>query len=138
MNPPTSIPEGKAWRILIVEDEPMLAFVLEELLIGAGYAVIGVATRLETALAIIADGACDAAILDMNLAGVSAAPAASAMVSHGIPFLVLSGYSIDQQDKAFPGALYLQKPCRPETLIDALRSIRPDHFRGNDGGFSAA
>ncbi len=126
MNPPKATPEGRAWRILIVEDEPMLAFVLEELLVGAGYAVIGVATRLEAALAIITNETCDAAILDMNLAGVSAAPAASALASRGIPFLVLSGYSIDQQDKAFPGAHYLQKPCRPESLLKALCSIRPD------------
>lgn len=124
MKPPKATPESRAWRILIVEDEPMLAFVLEELLLSAGYVVIGVANRLEAALTIIAGGTCDAAILDMNLAGVSAAPAASALVSRGIPFLVLSGYSIDQQDKAFPGAVYLQKPCRPENLLKALGSIR--------------
>lgn len=126
MKPSKTTPESRARRILIVEDEPMLAFVLEELLLSAGYAVIGVATRLEAALTIIADVTCDAAILDMNLAGVSAAPAASALVSRGIPFLILSGYSISQQDKAFPGAVYLQKPCRPENLLKALSSIRPN------------
>ena len=129
MNSPEATPDSQTWRILIVEDEPMLAFVLEELLVGAGYAVIGVATRLEAALKIIADGTCDAAILDMNLAGVSAAPVASVLASRGIPFLVLSGYSLDQQDKAFPSALYLQKPCRPENLLKALGSIRPERRR---------
>ena len=127
MSPPKSMLENRAWRILIVEDEPMLAFVLEELLIAAGYGVVGVASRLETALSIITDDTCDAVILDTNLAGVSAAPVALALASRGIPFLVLSGYSAAQQDKAFSGAPYLQKPCRPERITQALRSILPEH-----------
>ena len=98
MSPSKTTLENGAWRILIVEDEPMLAFVLEELLLAAGDVVVGVASRLETALAVITDGICDAVILDTNLAGVSAAPAALALASRGIPFLVLSGYSAAQQD----------------------------------------
>jgi CheY-like chemotaxis protein len=127
MNPPKATIDNRVWRILIVEDEPMLAFVLEELLVSAGYVVVGVASRLEAALSIITDGICDAAILDTNLAGVSAAPIASALASRAIPFLVLSGYSAAQQDKAFSGVTYLQKPCRPERITQALRSILPDH-----------
>lgn len=114
-------------RVLIVEDEPTLAFVLEETLIAEGFTIAGVASRLETALAIIETGTCDAAILDTNLVGVSAAPAALALVSRGIPFLVLSGYSADQLEEPFSGALHVQKPCRPERLIQALRSILPAH-----------
>ena len=112
-------------RVLIVEDEPVLAFALEELLTDAGFEIIGVATRLDRAFAIIESGVCDAAILDTNLAGESAAPAASALTARGVPFLVLSGYSPDQQNGAFVGALHLQKPCQPERLIQALRSILP-------------
>ena len=112
-------------RILIVEDEPVLAYMLEELLINEGFKIAGVATRLGSALALIADGACDGAILDANLAGVSAAPAALALTARGVPFLVLSGYSADQRKGAFPGALLLQKPCRPDRLIQALLSVLP-------------
>ncbi len=118
--------DSRVPRVLIVEDEPMLAFVLEELLMGAGFEIAGVATRLEPALALIESGVCDVAILDVNLAGVNAAPAASALTARGIPFLVMSGYSPDQQQSAFSGAaLRLQKPCQPERLIQALRSILP-------------
>ena len=112
-------------RILIVEDEPMLAFVLEDFLRDAGFEIAGVAGRLETALAMIEEGLFDAAILDANLAGVSSGPAASAMRARGAPFIVVSGYLPEQQQSAFSGALHLQKPCQPDDLISALRSILP-------------
>ena len=115
-------------RILIVEDEPLIAFMLEEILLDAGFEIAGLATQLEPALAIIASGVCDVAILDANLAGVSSAPAAAALTARGVPFVVLSGYTADQQKGAFSGALSLQKPCKPERLIQALRSILPAHY----------
>jgi DNA-binding NarL/FixJ family response regulator len=112
-------------RVLIIEDEPMLAYALEEILIEAGFKTAGVAGRLETALALIAIGDCDVAIVDANLAGVSAGPAASALAARGIPYIVVSGYSPEQQQGAFSGALFIQKPCRPNELIRALRSVLP-------------
>lgn len=119
------VPNSQDRSILVVEDEPMLAYAIEEMLIEAGFLIAGVAGRLETALAIIESGVCDAAILDANLKGISADPAASALAARGIPFIVLSGYSHEQQQGAFAGALYLQKPCRPERLLQALREILP-------------
>jgi CheY-like chemotaxis protein len=112
-------------RVLIVEDEAILAFVLEELITDGGFEIAGVATRLETALAIIQAGVCEAAVLDANLVGVSAAPAALALTERGVPFVVLSGYSRDQLRAAFTVATCLQKPCQPVSLIGALLSILP-------------
>lgn len=120
---PTTRDTQKRACILIVEDEPMLAFALEEFLLDAGFEVIGVAGRIETALTMIESGGFDAAILDANLAGVSAGPAASALTERGVPFVVVSGYLASQQQSAFKGALCLQKPCPPDRLIQALRSI---------------
>ena len=111
-------------RILIVEDEPIIALTLQDLLAGAGFEIAGVAVKLETAFALIESGRCDAAILDANLAGVSATPLASALAERGLPFIVLSGYSPEQLQGAFPGALFfLQKPCRPAQVIRALKTI---------------
>lgn len=107
-------------RILIVEDEPLLALILEEVLLDAGFAIVGIAGRLEAALAYIGEGECDAAVLDANLAGVSAGPAASELRRLGIPFIVVSGYSAAQQSAAFGGAICFQKPCKPELMIEAL------------------
>jgi DNA-binding response OmpR family regulator len=110
-------------RILIIEDEAILALILEEFLTDAGFEVAGIAGRLEVALALIERGVFDAAIVDANLAGVSSGPAALALSAVGIPFVVVSGYLPEQQPAAFSGALCLQKPCRPDDLIQALRGL---------------
>ena len=117
--------DHKGLQVLIVEDEPVLAFALEEFLIDASFEVAGVAGRLETALTMIKSVVFDAAILDANLAGVSAGPAASALRARELPFVVVSGYLPSQQQSAFAGALCLQKPCSPERLLQALHSILP-------------
>ena len=112
-------------RVLIVEDDPMIALDLEELLVDADFKIAAIAGRLDKALALIESGACDAAIVDANLAGVSASPLASALTARGLPFIVLSGYSSEQLQSAFPGALFLQKPCRAARIIQALNTILP-------------
>ena len=110
-------------RILIVDDEPVIAFDVEDILIDAGFASAGVVGWLEAALGVIESGGCDAAILDANLAGVSAAPVAAALVARGLPFIVLSGYSAAQLERTFPNAVFLQKPFRPPHLIRTLRGM---------------
>lgn len=113
----------KHTRVLIVEDEPMIAFTLQDLLIEAGFEVVGVARRIEKALEQIGSTGFDVAIVDANLAGVSASPAASALAARGLPFIVLSGYSREQLQDAFPGAFFMRKPCRPAQIIQALNTI---------------
>jgi DNA-binding response OmpR family regulator len=113
-------------RVLIVEDEPMLAFTVEELLLDAGFEIAGVVGRLAAALALIEGGTCDVAIVDANLAGVSAGPAASALAARGVPFIVLSGYLPEQQQGIFPGAIFIQKPYRADQLIRVWRGILSD------------
>ena len=112
-------------RILIVEDEAMIIFLLEDLLAEAGFEIAGVATTLEPALSLIETCGCDAAILDANLAGVSSAPAALALTARATPFLVVSGYSAAQQNAAYASGFYVSKPFKTETLVEALRSILP-------------
>jgi DNA-binding response OmpR family regulator len=101
----------------------MVAFALEEFLIDAGFEIAGVAGRLGAALTMIESGVFDAAIIDANLAGVSAGPAVSALRARGLPFIVISGYLPSQLQSAFTGTLCLPKPCPPERLIQTLRSI---------------
>ena len=110
-------------RVLILEDEPMIAFGIEDVLLDAGFAIAGVAAKLEDALRLIESGDCDAAIVDPNLAGVCADPAAMALTARGLPFIVLFGYSRDQMKNGFAGGRFLQKPCRPELLIETLTDV---------------
>ena len=100
-----------------------MAHALEDILISAGFEVAGVATRLEKALELIESVACDAAVIDANLAGVSAGPAASALAARGVPFIVMTGYSPEQLQGDFPGAHVIQKLARPERVIEALSTV---------------
>jgi DNA-binding response OmpR family regulator len=116
--------DAPALRVMIIEDEPLIAMHLEGLMIDAGFLVSGIAGRLASALALIERDGCDVALLDANLAGVSSGPAGVALSARGVPFLVLSGYSSVQQEGAFPGAAsFMQKPFIPARLIDAVRAI---------------
>jgi DNA-binding response OmpR family regulator len=110
-------------RLLIIEDEPLIALDLEDLLIDAGFAVVGVAATLEAAMAHIEGTDFDVAIVDANLGGVSSSPAATALVALKRPFIVLSGYSKQQQHAAFASAHFLQKPCRPNQLIASINAL---------------
>ena len=101
----------------------MLAVDLQETLTDAGFVVAGTAGKLGKALSLIETTECDVAIIDANLAGESASPAALALAARGVPFVILSGYSADQQRGDFAGAQSLQKPCRPAKLIATLNAV---------------
>jgi DNA-binding response OmpR family regulator len=110
-------------KIIIIEDEPVIALDLEDVLTSEGFEVVGVATRLDKALAMIAHIIFDVAILDANLAGVSSDPVATALTARQLPFVVLSGYSLKQKQAMFPGAHFIQKPCKPALLVATLNTI---------------
>lgn len=111
--------------ILIIEDEAMIIFMLEDLLAESGFVIAGAVTTLDAALSLIENCGCDAAILDVNLAGECSTPAALALTARGIPFLAVSGYAESQLPAAYSAGVYVSKPFKPETLIEALRSILP-------------
>jgi DNA-binding response OmpR family regulator len=125
VNLPQHIPghNQRTIRVLIVEDEPIIALSLEDVLVDAGFEIASVVSKVEKALALIESGACDAAIVDANLAGVSASPLAIALTARGLPFIVLSGYSREQMQDVFSGARFLQKPCRPKLVIETLNTV---------------
>ena len=116
-------PEQRPRRILVVEDEPLLALAVESLLVDAGFVVVGVAGRLQKALDLVASETFDAAILDANLAGVSASPIALALADRKLPFIVVSGYAAEQLKDSFPGAILIQKPYRAAQIINTLNTL---------------
>ena len=113
---------ARAMRILIVEDEPLIAFEVEQTLTEAGFAVVGVAARLDEALAMVEDGALDAAVLDANLNRVSAAPVAIALTARGLPFVVTTGYTREQLPEGFEAGTLIEKPCLPDQIVEALNA----------------
>lgn len=110
-------------RILIVEDEPLLAFDLAQHVGEAGFAVVGPASSVQAALSLIEREGCDAAVLDVNLGRETAEPVALALKSRGTPFVILSGYSRAQHPLGFAGAPALTKPARPAELVAILRGF---------------
>src|SRR3954469_6352728 len=79
-------------RVLVVEDEMMVAMYVEDLLTDLGFEVAAVATGLEQALPLARNGEFDFAVLDINLAGQLSFPVADELRKRGIPFLFASGY----------------------------------------------
>jgi CheY-like chemotaxis protein len=111
-------------RILIVEDEMLLALDLEELLGSWGAKVLGPVSNVPKALALLLDEKPDAATLDMNLSGVSSLPIAIELAARKIPFVVVSGYNnADTRDDAFQNARFVNKPFKDSELLTAFDAV---------------
>lgn len=107
-------------RILIVEDEAVLALDLSLQLADAGFDVVGPASSSEEALKLLHSVGCDAALLDINLEGETSEPAAAALLALGVPFVSLTGYSAAERPAIFRHAPMLEKPVRTPALLAAL------------------
>ena len=83
---------AKAKRILVVEDEPMIRMLLEDMLGELGYTVAAEAAGIEEALEATKNADFDLAILDADLKCQPALPVADALVTRGTPFVFATGY----------------------------------------------
>lgn len=117
----SSAPPSQSPRVLVVEDEALIALLIAEHLEHAGFNVVGPATSVENAMSLIERSGCDAAVLDIRLGEESAEPIARELRSRGTPFVTVSGYSRPQRSAAFEGAPMLVKPVRTNVLITELR-----------------
>ncbi len=107
-------------RVLVVEDEFMIAMLIEETLLEQKCVVLGPYNSIEGALRALSDDPPDAALLDVNLRGEKVYPLAELLEARGIPFLLLSGYGADAipADRATWRAC--SKPFSPGDLIGML------------------
>lgn len=111
------LPPGK--RVLIVEDEVIVAMQLEDLLTDLGCSVVGPACRLEEALELAESDGLDAAVLDVNLNGRSVCPVAERLIGRGVPVVYATGYGAAGCGD-LPSGPVLQKPYLPSDLAAAL------------------
>jgi DNA-binding response OmpR family regulator len=111
-------------RVLVVEDEFMIAHDIGDQLADAGFEVVGPAPSVATALRLVAERGCDVAVLDVDLGGETSEPIAGELRASGKPFVVLTGYSTDNLRPWFGDATVLTKPPRIEELLEALRPYR--------------
>lgn len=116
--------EAPTRRILIVEDELLIAMLVEQMVEDLGYAVVGPAMTVDEALSLIDRENVDCAVLDMNLGhGVSSIPVANALRAKNIPFLFASGYGSKGTAENLSAAPVLNKPFLTHDLEKALHSI---------------
>ena len=127
-------------RILVVEDEPLLAMLLEESLAELGHEVVGCAASIDQAMLImdrvtldratidgatIDENALDFALLDFTLADdATSAPVAMRLRDDGIPFVYLTGHRSLPLGGDIPVAPLLTKPFTLDQLDEALRTVR--------------
>jgi CheY-like chemotaxis protein len=105
-------------RVLIVEDEIVVALFLEDLLGEFGYAVAGVVSRVEDALARAPDY--DLAVLDVHLNGRNVFDFADKLAESGMPFVFATGYGVRGIPERFATRPVLQKPYTPADLKQML------------------
>lgn len=112
-------------RVLVVEDEAVLAMMIEDMLADAGYEVVGPAHRLDDAIAMARDGDFDIAVLDMNLGGRDSAPVAEVLRTRGIPFVYATGYGSKAGPGMADGSVMVSKPFTIEELGRAFAKVSP-------------
>jgi CheY-like chemotaxis protein len=109
-----------AKRVLVVEDEYLVAMDMSAYLEAAGAQVIGPASNVNAALEVVGRSELDGAILDVNLRGEMAYPVADALAARGIPFVFTTGYDARMVPPRFAGVTRCEKPTTPEAISRAL------------------
>lgn len=114
-------PSGK--RILVVEDEPIVAISLQDMLEALGYEVVGPAFRVAAAVELAGRERVDAAILDVNMGEGDSFGVADRLRERGIPYLFATGYGREGLEPGHEQAAVLQKPYREAQVDAALRAL---------------
>lgn len=111
-------------RVLVVEDDALVALFTTDILSDAGYEIVDPAYQLETAVALAKTAAMDAAVLDVNLAGAAVWPAVQILQDRDIPFILLSGFGEALDTPEFRrNASILAKPISGKELEVAVDVI---------------
>lgn len=111
-------------RVLIVEDEALIASLIEDFLIDLGCEVVGPAMHMKEAIQLAREGAIDGATLDVNIVGEKVYPVADILIERGIPFVFITGYGAAGLRESDAGRPVLQKPYRLEQLVEIMERWR--------------
>jgi PAS domain S-box-containing protein len=122
-------------RVLLVEDEALVAMMIQDWLTEAGHSVIGPISRASEALKAATEADYDAAILDINLGDGMAYPVADIVAKRGAPFVFVTGYEADTIDDRFSHVPILQKPIERQMLQNLFLSaaLAPNVVHVNRG-----
>jgi DNA-binding response OmpR family regulator len=110
-------------RVLVVEDEYLVAVLIKEILESAGCIVMGPIPRLSQALDAVDHDTYDAAVLDVNLAGERIDPVAKALSSRNVPFVFVTGYGANVLPGEFKARPRICKPFKMDDLLGTLTCL---------------
>lgn len=110
-------------RVIIIEDEPLVAMDLGSCLSSAGCEVVGTAGTVRAAKTLCAEAACDAALIDVNLAGQPVDELAATLTKRNIPFAFVTGYGREALPTGFRDALVVGKPFDETALITTVELL---------------
>ena len=111
-------------HVLLVEDEELVAMAMAEELKAGGWIVVGPATTLEEAQALVtSEIVLDAAILDIHLRGRWVHTLAEQLERRGVPFVVCTGYEMVDPEGRFASAPLIAKPIAPHRLAETLNAL---------------
>jgi PAS domain S-box-containing protein len=116
-----NVPSSSRPKVLVVEDDALVAMEIAHVLKKAGFDLLGPARAVAQALSLIEENGCDAAVLDINLGGETSEPVARKLWANGTRFVTLSGYSRGQHPPVLDGATALAKPIQPALLIAEIK-----------------
>jgi DNA-binding response OmpR family regulator len=111
-----------ARRVLIVEDEMLIALMLQDMLEDAGMIIEGVAGTLTGGLDLARTANAQLAILDVNLSGHEAYPIADVLRGRGIPFLFATGYGAENLRADYATVPQVIKPYQQDLLHSAIEA----------------
>ena len=123
VNGPAASPDERP-RVLVAEDDFLIAMDLESLLAEEGWQVVGPVATVAAALRSIEEGPLDAALLDINLGGERVAPVAKGLRDRSVPFVLVSGYTQAQSlEEELAGAPRVNKPFEAREIVRAVRKM---------------
>lgn len=108
--------------ILIVEDEPLIAMMLEDFLESLGHSIAGTCDTVKSALDHVDKGGFDLAILDVNLKGENVWPVASRLRERSVPFVIATGGHVDPPPPEFDNAPVIEKPYTVDRVTPAINA----------------
>ena len=107
-------------RVLVVEDESLVAMLLETILEDMGCTPVGPAATVDDGLKMATEEELDAALLDVNVAGRQVFPVAEVLKARGVPFVFSTGYGEGGLPEEWRGQPTIQKPFTEAAIRDAL------------------
>jgi DNA-binding response OmpR family regulator len=115
--------ERKTFKVLVVEDEPLIAMMVADALEAVGCEVVGPASRLDEAMEMASSRDLDCAILDINIRGAEIYPVADILLARGTPMLLASGYGDWTLPERLQGQRRLEKPYSLEEIEAEIRLL---------------